>query len=106
MLPIDFNGLDTTVHGPVRLGALSALQIDGPLDFTSLKKRLEVTDGSLGMHMGKLEEEGYVKCAKAFVGKRPKTTYKITSRGRKALNDYLQAMRTLICAVEEHVENG
>ena len=45
MPPIDFNGLDTAVHGPVRLGVLTALQIDGPLDFTTLKKRLRVADG-------------------------------------------------------------
>jgi hypothetical protein len=49
--PIDFNGLDTVVHGPVRLGVLVSLQMDGPLDFTTLKKRLDVTDGVLGMHL-------------------------------------------------------
>src|SRR5262249_8152212 len=53
--PIDFNGLDSTVHGPVRLGVLTALQIDGPLDFTTLKKHLQVADGTLGLHLEKLE---------------------------------------------------
>lgn len=102
MPPIDFNGLDTTVHGPVRLGALTALQIDGPLDFTTLKKRLNVADGAMGIHMLKLEEAKYVNAKKTFVGRRPKTTYHITIAGRKALAQYLQSMRRLLDEVEGH----
>ena len=71
MRPIDFNGLDITVHGPVRLGVLTALQMDGPHDFTTLKKRMEVADGSLGLQLQKLEEAEYVRAEKAFVGRRP-----------------------------------
>ena len=67
-MAIDFNGLDTTVHGPVRLGVLTALQVDGRLDFTTLRKRLSVADGALGLHLEKLEEAGYINCHKAFVG--------------------------------------
>ena len=101
MLPIDFNGLDTAVHGPVRLGVLTALQIDGSLDFTTLKQRLGVADGVVGMHLRKLEEIGYIACKKAFVGRRPKSTYRITRQGRKALADYLAAMQRVIDAVAE-----
>ncbi|MCZ6653397.1 MAG: transcriptional regulator [Planctomycetota bacterium] len=100
MTPIDFNGLDSAVHGPVRLGVLTALRIEGPLDFTTLKKRLEVGDGVLGLHLRKLEETGYLTCKKTFVGRRPKSTYRITRSGRKALADYLDAMQSLINAVE------
>ncbi len=96
MPPIDFNGLNTQVHGPVRLGALTALTVDGPLDFTTLRKRLDVTDGALGTHLLKLEESGYVQCKKAFVGRRPKSTYKITAAGRNALRKYLDAMQAVI----------
>jgi DNA-binding MarR family transcriptional regulator len=99
MGPIDFNGLDTAVHGPVRLGVLTALQVDGALDFTTLKKRLDVADGALGLHLAKLEGVGYVACSKAFVGRRPRSTYRITPRGRKALADYLDTMQRLIDAV-------
>jgi predicted ArsR family transcriptional regulator len=98
-MPIDFNGLDTAVHGPVRLGVLTALQTDGPLDFTTLKKRLVVTDGALGLHLQKLEEVGYVGCEKAFVGQRPKSTYRITPAGRRALSNYLDAMQAVIDSV-------
>jgi DNA-binding HxlR family transcriptional regulator len=96
MNPIDFNGLDTAVHGPIRLGIMTALQVDGPLDFTTLKKRLDTVDGSLNLHLGKLEECGYITNKKAFVALRPKTTYKITTAGRKALANYLQSMKSLI----------
>jgi DNA-binding PadR family transcriptional regulator len=98
--PIDFNGLDTVVHGPVRLGALTALQIAGPLDFTTLKKRLEVADGSLGMHLAKLEEAGYVRGNTVLVGRRPRTTYRLTAAGRRALAKYLESMRQLLDAIE------
>jgi DNA-binding MarR family transcriptional regulator len=99
-LPIDFNGLDTTVHGPVRLGVLTALHMDGPLDFTTLRKRLGVTDGLLGMHLEKLESAEYIAATRSFVGRRPKTTYKITATGQRALAEYLNSMRKLLDALE------
>lgn len=98
--PINFNGLDSAVHGPIRLGVLTALQIDGSLDFTTLKKRLEVADGALGIHLGKLRDINYVTCKKQFVGKRPKSTYTITKKGRQALADYLDAMQAVIDATK------
>src|SRR5437660_12413010 len=96
MQPIDFNGLDTTVHGPVRLGVLTALQLDGPHDFTALKKRLEVADGSLALQLQKLEEAEYVKAEKAFIGRRPKTTDQLTRKGRTALAHYLNTRQRLL----------
>ena len=95
-LPIDFNGLDSVVHGPVRLAVLTALTLDGPLDFTTLKKRLEVSDGAIAPHLRKLTECGYIHCRQTFVGRRPKSTYRISADGRKALTRYLDAMQTLI----------
>ncbi len=106
-LDFDFNGLDTAVHGPVRLGVLAALQVDGKLDFTSLKKRLSTTDGALGVHLRKLEEAGYISSSQAFLGRRPRTTYRITVAGRKALVEYLRKMQSLADAVglaSDHAE--
>lgn len=100
MQPIDFNGLDTTVHGPVRLGVLTVLQTDGPQDFTTLQKRLEVADGAIGIHLRKLEDIGYLECKKAFVGRRPKSTYRITAAGRRALMNYVDTMRRVIDSVD------
>ena len=104
--PIDFNGLDSTVHGPVRLGVMTALQMDGALDFTTLKKRLDVADGALGIHLRKLDDIGYVRCRKAFVGKRPKSTYSITSKGTEALHDYLNTMQQVINALGGDAADG
>jgi DNA-binding PadR family transcriptional regulator len=99
MIPIDFNGLDSAVHGPLRLGVLTALSLDGALDFTTLKKRLNASDGAIAPHLRKLEETAYVTCQKSFVGRRPKSTYRITPAGRKALAGYLNAMQAVIDAL-------
>jgi DNA-binding PadR family transcriptional regulator len=99
MQPIDFNGLDTTVHGPLRLGVLTALQLDGPQDFTALKKRLDTADGSLGLQLQKLEEAEYIGAEKAFVGRRPRTTYQLTRTGRAALSRYLDTLERLLAAM-------
>src|SRR5262249_23082815 len=99
MEPIDFNGLDTAVHGPVRLGVLTALRMDGPLDFTTLKKRLDVADGTLGLHLEKLESIGYIRADTVLRGRRPRTTYSLTAAGRRAFAEYLESMRKLLDAV-------
>jgi DNA-binding PadR family transcriptional regulator len=99
MSAIDFNGLDTAVHGPIRLGVLTALATDGPLDFTTLKQRLNSSDGAIGPQLLKLEEIGYLRCVKSFVARRPKSTYSITPAGRKALSHYLDQMQAVIDAV-------
>lgn len=106
MEPIDFNGLDTTVHGPLRLGVLTALRLNGPLDFTDLKKRLEAADGSLGLQLQKLEEAEYVRAEKAFVGRRPKTTYKLTAKGKSALLQYLDTLERLLKAMKQGDAKG
>lgn len=96
MSAIDFNGLDTVVHGPIRLGVITALAADGPLDFTSLVKRFETADGAMAVHLRKLEDAGYIACKRQFVGRRPKSTYNITAAGRKALRQYLATMQQII----------
>ncbi len=82
------------------------MQTDGPLYFTTLKERLDVADGVIGLHLRKLEDTGYIAWKKAFVGRRPKSTYRITPRGRKALANYLDAMRRLIDAVAASEAGG
>jgi DNA-binding HxlR family transcriptional regulator len=99
MSPIDFNGLDTVVHGPVRLAVLTTLQVNGPLDFTALKKRLDLSDGALGSQLLKLEEIRYIASRKSFVLRRPNTTYRITAAGRRALGNYVNQMQQVIDAV-------
>jgi DNA-binding MarR family transcriptional regulator len=88
--------VDTAVHGPVRLGVLTALQAEGALDFTTLRHRLKVADGAIGTHLQKLEAIGYIACTKRFIGRRPNSSYELTEAGREALFEYLRTMQRLI----------
>ena len=83
----------------MRLGVLAALQVDGPLNFTTLKKRLKVSDGAIGLHLQKLEDAGYIRSSKTFVGRRPQTKYALTRPGRRAFHAYLDQMQGLLDAV-------
>jgi DNA-binding HxlR family transcriptional regulator len=93
--------LDRLVHERLRLGILSALSVSEPLTFNELKKLLETTDGNLSVHARKLEEASYVSCAKSFEGRMPKTEYRLTASGRRALARYLDHMEALIRAMRE-----
>src|SRR5690242_12854154 len=99
MQPIDFNGLDTTVHGPLRLGVLTGPQLDGPHDFSALTKWLGAAGRSLGLEPPQLEEAAYVRSEKSFVGRRPRTTYLLTRKGRSALAGYLDTLQRLLVAM-------
>jgi DNA-binding MarR family transcriptional regulator len=88
-------GLDGVVHAPLRLGILLALSASPSLSFVELRERLAATDGNLSVHARKLELAGYVACAKGFEGRVPRTEYRLTVRGRRALTRYLGDMETL-----------
>lgn len=87
------------LHDRIRLAMVSALAVNEFLSFTDLKTLLETTDGNLSVHARKLEEAQYVTCAKTFDGRTPKTVYRITDEGRRALENYLKHMEALIKAV-------
>jgi DNA-binding MarR family transcriptional regulator len=91
-------GLDAVVHGRLRLGILSALSASPSLTFVEMKELLEATDGNLSVHARKLEEAGYVVCEKGFEGRVPRTVYRLSEKGRKALARYLDHMEALIRA--------
>jgi DNA-binding MarR family transcriptional regulator len=93
---IDAVKLDAVIHERVRLGIISALAVNDALSFNDLKKLLEITDGNLSVHARKLEDAGYVKCSKSFVGRQPRTTFRLTAAGRRALEDYLKQMESVI----------
>jgi DNA-binding MarR family transcriptional regulator len=77
---------------------MSALAVNESLTFNDLKGLLDITDGNLSVHARKLEEAGYVVCVKSFEGRIPKTEYRLTGAGRKALKRYLDHMEELIRA--------
>jgi DNA-binding MarR family transcriptional regulator len=93
--------LDRLVHERLRLGMLSALSVNDSLTFNDLKKLLDTTDGNMSVHARKLEEAGYVSCTKSFAGRVPRTDYKLTPAGRRALERYLDHMEALIQAMRE-----
>jgi len=90
--------IDRLIYGRVRLGILSALAVNEPLTFNDLKALFDVTDGNLSAHARKLEDAGYVSCRKSFEGRRPKSEYRLTSAGRKALTRYLEHIEAVIAA--------
>lgn len=94
-------GLDRLIHERMRLGIVSALAVNATLTFNDLKKLLKTTDGNLSVHARKLEEAGYIACAKYFDGRLPKTEYRLTADGRRALERYLDHMEALIRAMRE-----
>ena len=88
--------LDRLIHERIRLGMVSALAVNESLSFNDLKKLLKTTDGNLSVHARRLEEAEYVNCEKSFVGRVPKTVYRLTPAGRQALERYLDDMEALI----------
>ena len=93
--------LDRLIHERVRLGIVSALAVNAALSFNELKGLLKATDGNLSVHARKLEEAQYVVCTKSFEGRTPRTEYRLTPAGRKALQRYLDHMEALIQATRE-----
>ena len=94
--------LDRLIHERLRLGIVSALAVNGSLTFNELKGLMKTTDGNLSVHARKLEDAGYVTCTKSFEGRVPRTEYRITTTGRRALERYLDHMEALIRATREH----
>jgi DNA-binding HxlR family transcriptional regulator len=93
--------LDRLIHERIRLGIVSALAVNRSLTFNELKALLKTTDGNLSVHARKLEEADYIVCTKSFDGRLPKTEYRLTAAGRKALERYLNHMEALIRATRE-----
>ncbi len=93
--------LDRLIHERLRLGIVSALAANDCLTFNELKKLLKTTDGNLSVHARKLEEAGYIACQKSFQGRMPKTEYRLTAAGRRALGRYLDHMEALIQAMRD-----
>lgn len=93
--------LDRLIHERLRLGIVSALAVNESLSFSDLKKLMKTTDGNLSVHARKLEEADYITCTKSFEGRMPKTQYRLTAIGRRALERYLDHMEALIHATRD-----
>jgi len=93
--------LDRLIHERMRLGIVSALAVNDSLTFNQLKALLKTTDGNLSVHARRLEEADYIACTKSFDGRLPKTEFRLTAAGRRALERYLNHMEALIQATRE-----
>ena len=93
--------LDRLIHERIRLGIVSALATNESLSFNDLKRVLKTTDGNLSVHARKLEEAQYISCVKFFEGRVPRTEYRLTATGRRALAEYLDQMEEWIRRTRE-----
>jgi DNA-binding HxlR family transcriptional regulator len=93
--------LDRLIHERIRLGIVSALATNDSLSFNDLKRVLKTTDGNLSVHARKLEEAQYISCVKFFEGRVPRTEYRLTTAGRRALAEYLDQMEEWIRVTRE-----
>lgn len=95
-MSVSIENLNKAFENRVRLGIMSALSVNDKLDFNSLKKLLEVTDGNLASHLKGLEKEKYISVQKAFIDRKPNTNYYITQKGKKAFEDHIKELEKLI----------
>jgi DNA-binding MarR family transcriptional regulator len=93
--------LDNLIHERTRLAIVSALAVNASLTFGELKDSLNLSDGNLSVHSQKLEDAGYVNCKKTFAGRKPRSEFRLTAKGRAALNKYLNHMEKLIQVVRK-----
>lgn len=96
--------LDRLIHERIRLGIVSALAAEDRLTFAELKRILRTTDGNLSVHARKLEEAGYIRVSKAVEDRKPRTEFRLTPKGRRALEGYLDQMETILSEAREALQ--
>lgn len=88
--------LHKAFENKVRIGIMAALMVNQKLSFNELKELLQVTDGNLASHLKALEKESFILVQKAFIGRKPNTTYHVTSKGKNAFEQHLKALENII----------
>src|SRR5438046_8688147 len=96
MSQFDYQQLDDIIHSRIRLAIMSVLVSLDQAEFTFLRAKVNATDGNLSMHLKKLEEAGYVDVTKEFIAKKPVTSYKLTRKGRRAFEAYIDRLEAMI----------
>jgi len=100
-IPLELGTLDRLIHDPTRLMLMSYLFVVDSADFVFLKNQTNLTAGNISSHMTKLEDAGYVKVTKSFVGKRPQTMFRLTAKGRKAFENYRKSLNSALSCLPE-----
>ena len=98
--------LDRLIHERIRLGIVSALAANESLPFADLRDILGTTDGNLSVHARKLEDAGYIRVTKGFEDRRPRTQYRLTAKGRRAFEEYVNQMETIISEARDALERS
>jgi DNA-binding MarR family transcriptional regulator len=88
--------LNKVFESRIRLGVMSVLVVNEEMNFKDLRQLLEVTDGNLATHLNVLEEHGYIRVHKGFIGRKTHTTYRITPEGEGAFRSHLTALEHMI----------
>ncbi|MDP4198514.1 MAG: transcriptional regulator [Bacteroidota bacterium] len=96
MRDFDYQQLDDLIHSRIRLAVVSVLVSVDEAEFTFLREKVHATDGNLSIHLKKLEEANYISVTKQFVDKKPQTTYKLTRKGRKAFEEYVDRLEKMV----------
>lgn len=96
--------LDRLIHERIRLGIVSALAAEQGMSFADLKQVLKTSDGNLSVHARKLEDAGYIRVLKGFEDRKPKTEYRLTPKGRRALEAYLEQMEAILTEARDALE--
>ena len=94
------SGLNKIFDNRIRLGVMSILMVNEEMSFNDLKQMLEVTDGNLATHLVNLEDNGYIKVHKGFIGRKTNTTYAVTKAGEKAFSEHIAALENMIKGVK------
>ena len=94
------SGLNKTFDNRIRLGVMSVLMVNEEISFNDLKQMMEVTDGNLATHLVTLEESGFIKVHKGFIGRKTNTTYSVTKSGDKAFRAHITALEEMIRATK------
>jgi DNA-binding MarR family transcriptional regulator len=92
--------LNKVFDSRIRMGVMSVLSVNEEVNFNDLKQLLELTDGNLASHLINLEENGYIKVHKGFIGRKTNTTYSITRAGERAFTEHIAALETMIRGVK------
>jgi len=88
--------LDPLIHEPLRLQIMSILYMDEMSTFNNFKTQLDTTDGNLSQHLRKLEDAGYIRVEKTFEGRKPKTYYYLTKKGREKYLEYIKTIEEIL----------
>ena len=96
MMKNPIGNLNKVFDSRIRLGVMSVLMVNEEVSFNDLKQMMDVTDGNLASHMINLEENGFIKVHKGFIGRKTNTTYSVTKIGEKAFNDHITALENMI----------